>query len=66
MEPTTNHFRLLAWYMCNKFEKLKECKIDLSKELMQVMHPGKWWVWCLPEDGKKQMETIFTDKFGKW
>ena len=23
-------------------------------------HPNRWWDWCLPEDGKKEIESIFT------
>ena len=28
-------------------------------------HPTKWWNWCLPEDEKKGIEQVFTDKVGK-
>ena len=27
-------------------------------------HPTRW-DWCLPEDKKKEIEPIFTDKVGK-
>ena len=26
-------------------------------------HPTRW---CMPEDEKKEIEPIFTDKVGKW
>ena len=42
-------------------------KKDISKELMPVAwHPTRWWDWCLPEDKKKGMEPIFTNKVGKY
>ena len=28
-------------------------------------HPTGWWDWCMPRDEKKEIEPIFTDKFGK-
>ena len=58
------HVRLLA--SCNKFEKLKTFKKDISKELMPVAwHPTKWWDQCISEDEKKEIDPIFTDKVGK-
>ena len=24
----------------------------------------RWWDWCMPEDEKKEIEPIFTDKTG--
>ena len=39
-------------------------KID--EKLMPVAwHPKRWWDWCFPEDEKKEIDTIFTDKVGK-
>ena len=26
-----------------------------------VWHPNRCWDWCLPEDEKKEMESIFTE-----
>ena len=61
---TIVHVRLLAWH--NKFEKRKACKKDIRKELMPAAcHPSRWWDWCLPEDWKKEIEPIFTDKVEK-
>ena len=41
----------------------KTCKTQ-SKELMHVAwHPTRWY---MPEDEKKEIEPIFTDKVGKW
>ena len=28
-------------------------------------HPKRWWDWCLSEDGKKEIDSILTDKVGK-
>ena len=25
-------------------------------------HPKRWWGWCLPEDEKKEVEPIFSEK----
>ena len=25
-------------------------------------HPRRWWDWCMPEDEKKGIEPIFTNK----
>ena len=25
-------------------------------------HPSPWWDWCLPEDEKKEIETIFIEE----
>ena len=53
--------RPLAW--CNKFEKPKSVKEDISKELISVVwHPKRWWHWCFSEDEKKEIEQIFIDK----
>ena len=61
---TVIHVRLLAW--CNKFEKCKTLKKDISKELMSVeWPPTRWWDWCMLEDEKKEIDLFFTDKIGK-
>ena len=28
-------------------------------------YPTRWWDWCIPEDEKKVIESIHTDKAGK-
>ena len=30
-----------------------------------VWHLGRCWDWCLPEDDKKKIEPVFTDKVGR-
>ena len=25
-------------------------------------HPNRWWDWCLSEDEKKEIESIFTEQ----
>ena len=47
----------MAW--CNKYEKRKACKKDISKELMPVAwHPTRWWDCCMSKDEKKKKEEI--------
>ena len=29
-------------------------------------YPTRWWDWCIPEDEKKVIESMYTDKAGKW
>ena len=29
-------------------------------------HPTRYWDWCLREDEKKEIDPVFTDKFGKY
>ena len=56
--------RLLV--LCNKFEKRKAFKKDLSEELMHASwYQKRWSDWCLQEDEKKGIEPIFTEKSGK-
>ena len=56
--------RLLV--LCNKFEKREAFKKYLSEELMHASwYQKRWCDWCLPEDGKKGIEPIFTEKSGK-
>ena len=58
---TTINVRLLTW--CNKFENCKTFKKCINKELMPVAyHLTRWWNWCLSEDEKKGIESIFTAK----
>ena len=36
----------------------------INEELMLVaLHPNKWWNFCMPQDGKKEMDPIFIEKF---
>ena len=28
-------------------------------------HPTKWWDWCLSEDEKKELDSMFPDKVEK-
>ena len=38
----------------------------INEELMPVVwHPTRQWYWCLPENEKKKIKPIFTDKVGK-
>ena len=35
----------------------------ISKELILIAcHPSRWWDWWLPEDEKKEIETIFIEE----
>ena len=44
-----------------KFKKCKALKIESNKELMLIAwHPLRWWNFCMTEDEKKVIETIFT------
>ena len=53
--------RLLAWL--NKFEKPKALKKTIDEELMLIAwHPTRWSDWCLSEDEKKRIDSIFTEK----
>ena len=37
-----------------------------AKQVMPVAwNPTRWQDWCLPKNGKKETEAIFTDKFRK-
>ena len=53
--------RLLDWYI--KFRKRTELKKELSEELMAVAwHPDRWWVWCMSEDEKKEIDPMFIEE----
>ena len=53
--------RLLSWH--SKFEKRKELKKELNEELMLVVwHPKKWSDWCVSEDKKMEIDSIFTEE----
>ena len=52
--------RRLCWRI--KFEKRKELKKKIDKELMPVAwHPNRWWNFRVSEDEKKEIEPIFTE-----
>ena len=58
---TTIHVRLITWR--NEFKKCKAFKKYINKELMPVAcHLTRWWDWCLSEDEKKGIESVFTAK----
>ena len=58
---TIIHIRHLSWHI--KFEKRKALKKELSEELMPVeWHPNRWWNWCMSEDGKKEIDTMFIEE----
>ena len=47
-------------------ENAKHLRKDISKELVPIAwHPTKWWDWCIVEDEKKEIDSIFTDKVGR-
>ena len=49
--------------MTYRYKQYKSCKKDISKKLMPVaFHLSRGWDWCLPEDEKRDENTIFTDK----
>ena len=59
---TTILIRLLAWHI--KFRKWKELKKELSEELIPVAwHTDRWWDWCMSENGKKEIDPMFIEKF---
>ena len=45
-----------------RFKKCKALKKMISEELMPIAwHPKRWWNFCLSEDKKKQIETLFIE-----
>ena len=51
--------RLLAWHI--KFKKSTALKKNIGGELMPIAwHPKRWWNFYMPEDEKKEIESIFT------
>ena len=45
-----------------KLEKRKALNRNISEELMPIAwHPCRWWNFCVPEDEKKEIESIFTE-----
>ena len=58
------HVRLMVWH--NRCKQCKAFKKQLNRELTPVAwHPTRWWVWCLQEDEKKEIEPRFADKVGR-
>ena len=52
--------KLLALHI--KFEKRKVLKKELNKELTPIAcHPKRWWNFCMSEEGKKEIQAIFTE-----
>ena len=46
------------WY--KGYEQRKAQKAKIKEELMPVAwHPDRWWNWCVPEHGKKELEIYF-------
>ena len=51
--------RLLAWHI--KFENRKELEKMISEELIAIAwHPNRLWNFCVPEDYKKEIVSVFT------
>ena len=47
----------------NKYEQRKSYNKDIIKGLMSgAWHSTRWEDWCMPEEEKKGIEPIFTDK----
>ena len=43
-------------------EKRKEPKKELNEELMSVAwHPKRWWDWCVSEDEKMEVDSMFIE-----
>ena len=42
--------RLLTWHI----------KSEKRKAIPTALHPKRWWNFCMLEDGKKEIEPIFT------
>ena len=54
----------MAWH--NRCKQCKPFKKQLNRELTPVAwHPTRWWVWCLQEDEKKEIEPRFANKVGR-
>ena len=52
--------RLLAWYV--KLQKHKALKKELSEGLMPISwHHKRYWIFCVSEDEKKEIELIFAE-----
>ena len=50
-----NNGRFIKW--CNGYKKRKAQKASIKEEPMPIgWHPSRWWDWCVPKDGKKEME----------
>ena len=53
--------KLLVWQI--KFEKLKALK-ELNGELILIAyHPRRCWKFCMSEDEKKEIGTIFDEEY---
>ena len=57
---TIIHIRLLAWHIHFEALKCKALKRDLNEEIMLIAwHPIRLWNFCMSEDEKKEVESIF-------
>ena len=69
-EENPNTIILIRLLACHtKFEKRKELKKELNKELMSVAgHAKRWWNWCVFEYEKKDLDPIFIKELqnGYW
>ena len=44
-------------------EKRKKPKKELNEELMSVVwHPKRWWDWCVSEDEKMEVDSVFIEE----
>ena len=51
------------WLDIVSLENVKHLK-KISEELMPIVcHPKRWWDVCMLEDGKKEIEPIFTEQY---
>ena len=54
------------WSSLINLKNVKHLKTIQAKTLMPVTwHPTRWWDWCLAEEQKKEVASIFTDRGGK-
>ena len=55
---TIIYVRILAQQY--RYKQRKGFKKEISKELMIVAwHAIRWWDWCMTEDEKKEIESIY-------
>ena len=55
------------WLGMLDFKKGKKHKSEeASEELMPVAwHPNRWWDWCMSEDEKKEIDSMFIEELKK-
>ena len=50
------------WLVLLNLKNAKNLKKKISEELVPVLwHPNSWWSFCVPEDEKKEIESIVTE-----